>query len=86
MICKDVFISDFHLKRSVQFVQKASQFQSDIIVRSENGETANGKSILGLMSLNIHKKRITIEVKGPDERNALSALMEILEHKLNLNQ
>lgn len=83
MLVKEIVLSDFQLKHFAQFVQKASQFQSEIKVRREDGEAANGKSILGLMSLNIHRKKITLEVKGADERNALTALVQMLEKKFN---
>ncbi|MCV2509797.1 MAG: HPr family phosphocarrier protein [Neisseriaceae bacterium] len=61
------------------FVQTASRFQSDINVTFK-GNTINGKSILGLMMLAANQGSIiTLEINGPDEDEALSTLVELIQ-------
>ena len=69
-----------HARASSLFVQVASRFKSQVQV-SFRGQTVNGKSILGLMMLEAIKGSIiTLEVVGPDEKEALSALLQLINH------
>ena len=66
--------SALHARPAASFVQTASRFQSAVTV-SFQGKTANGKSLLSLMSLGIGAAApFTITADGPDEQEALSAL------------
>ncbi|MBN3859391.1 HPr family phosphocarrier protein [Neisseriaceae bacterium PsAf] len=68
-----------HARASSLFVQTASRFQSDINVTFK-GNTINGKSILGLMMLAANQGSIiTLEINGPDEDEALSTLVELIQ-------
>ena len=52
------------------FVQKASQYKSDIYVCYDN-KKVNGKSIMGMMSLCLAPgEMLTISAEGPDEQTA----------------
>jgi len=63
-------------------VQLAQQFQSEIRVLCE-GRTANGKSILDLLTLAAqHGSRLEIEARGADAMEAIAALQELIEARL----
>jgi len=70
-----------HLRAAGEFVKVAAQFASEITVYN-GGKYANGKSILGLASLAAARgSRIRIEIEGPDETEARSALEQLIEDK-----
>ena len=55
-------------------VQKASEFESDMLLKYE-GKEVDLKSILGIMSLAVLEgAKIDIEAKGPDANEAIAAL------------
>jgi len=70
-----------HLRAAGEFVKIAAQFASEITVY--NGDRhANGKSILGLASLAAARgSEIKIEIDGPDESDARTALEQLIEDK-----
>lgn len=68
-----------HARPSSLFVQIASNFDSDILVRYDD-EEINGKSIMGLMLLAAEQGRILeLEADGPDEEEMLVALRKLVE-------
>lgn len=70
-----------HARPSSLFVQLASQYDSDIIVKCEE-EEVNGKSIMGLMLLAAEQGRtLILEADGKDEEELLEALKELVEVK-----
>jgi phosphocarrier protein len=72
-----------HLRAAGEFVKVASKFTSKITVINGSRE-ANGKSILGLASLAIPSgTSITIRVDGGDEKDAGTALVELVENNFN---
>ena len=72
-----------HLRAAGEFVKVAAQFASEITVF--NGDKwANGKSILGLASLAAARgSEIRIQVEGPDEGDARTALEKLIDDKFN---
>ena len=55
-------------------VQKASQFQSDIYLETEN-RRVNAKSIMGMMTLGLDTgAEVTVSVNGEDELEAMERL------------
>jgi phosphocarrier protein HPr len=63
-----------HARPSASFVQTASRFQADIQVEKD-GQVADGKSILDLMTLAAaYGTQITIKADGEDAQDALRAL------------
>lgn len=65
-------------KKAQEIVQRASDFESDMILRYENKEV-DLKSILGIMSLAVLEgAKIEIEAKGPDANEAIEALKEMI--------
>ena len=60
------------------FVKTATKFASEIMVEKE-GESVNGKSIMGLMMLAAsHGTILTVTAEGSDASNALNELEELV--------
>jgi len=71
----------FHARPAQLWVQTASKFESSIKVKKDDME-ADGKSMLGLMTLELTKgTTVTIEADGPDEEAAVKALEELVASK-----
>ncbi len=69
-----------HARPAAAFAKLASDFESQITV-VKDGNEVNGKSILGLMMLVAPKgSEITIRAEGPDEEEAVEALVKLVEH------
>ncbi|WP_372712486.1 HPr family phosphocarrier protein [Ilyobacter sp.] len=70
-----------HARPSSLFVQTASAFDSDVIVKCDD-EEVNGKSIMGLMLLAAEQGRtLILEADGEDESHLLEALRDLIEVK-----
>ena len=68
-----------HLRPAGMFVKLASTFKSDVWVEKD-GETANGKSIMGLALLAAERdSTISITTEGEDAAEALEALGDLVE-------
>jgi catabolite repression HPr-like protein len=61
------------------FVQEANKFNSDIFIEKDN-KNVNAKSIMGIMSIAVGAdKEIVIKADGPDEEEAMTALVAFVE-------
>ena len=70
-----------HLRPAGMFVKLASTFKSEIWV-DKDGETANGKSIMGLALLAAERNSIiTITAEGEDADEAMEALGALIERR-----
>lgn len=70
-----------HARAAASFVKVAEKFKSDVYVE-HNGETANGKSILGILTLACPiNGKLTVKTEGDDAPAALEALGELIENK-----
>ncbi len=81
MYSKEAMIKDengLHARPASEFVQKASEFESDINI-IYGDRKINAKSIVGLLSGGIRKGKIIIEANGPDEKEAVESLVEVIE-------
>jgi len=68
-----------HARAAVRFVQSASGFRSEVKV-FKDGQEANGKSIMGLLTLvAAHGVLLTIVCEGEDAAPALAALTELVD-------
>lgn len=68
-----------HARPSAALVNIASRFQSEVLI-SKDSHPINGKSIMGVMTLAAEKGAVlTIEVNGPDEAEALKAIIDIID-------
>lgn len=81
MVSQEVAIRNvlgLHARAAARFVQVASRFRSRIQIARE-GRAADGKSILGLLALIAAQgDRLGISADGPDEREALGALVALV--------
>ncbi|MEV5026847.1 HPr family phosphocarrier protein [Paenibacillus sp. LPE1-1-1.1] len=70
----------FHIRPAQLFTEKATQFQSTVLIMPEGTTTvADAKSILNLMTLGLEKGAIiTIQAEGPDEAEAVAELSELV--------
>ncbi|GIP33830.1 HPr family phosphocarrier protein [Paenibacillus sp. J2TS4] len=72
----------FHVRPAQIFVDKASEFEATIKIKNANGDEADAKSMLELMTLGLAKgAEITIEADGPDQQEAIDRLAELIESK-----
>ncbi|KTD65902.1 HPr family phosphocarrier protein [Legionella spiritensis] len=70
-----------HARASAKFVSTASKFQSHIDV-TRDGQTVNGKSIMGVMMLAASKgSELTLQIDGPDEEPMEKALVELINNR-----
>lgn len=68
-----------HARAAVKFVQLANGFRSEVKVVKEDTE-ANGKSIMGLLTLvAAHGVSMTIVAEGDDADAAVAALAELVD-------
>ena len=67
-----------HARASAKLTQLAAKFDSDVQV-SRNGRKVNAKSIMGVMMLAAGKgSKITLEIAGPDEAQAMEAICKLV--------
>ena len=84
MKCEDLTIINklgMHARASAKFVQLSSSFDCDINL-TRDGQTVNGKSIMGIMMLAASKgTEVRICTSGSDEESALQALVELVNDR-----
>jgi phosphocarrier protein len=67
-----------HARASAKLTQLAAKFESDVQVM-RNGRKVNAKSIMGVMMLAAGKgSKITVEISGPDEEQAMDAITKLV--------
>ena len=68
-----------HARPAALFVKTAQQYEAEINLEHA-GRTANGKSLLNILTLGVNQgSRITIDAQGEDAENALQALQQLVE-------
>ena len=73
-----------HLRSAGSFVRLASKFKAHIQVSAPGVGAVDGKSILGLVTLGAaHGSTLTITAEGPDEAEAVHALVQLVEARFN---
>ena len=86
MIAKTITITNdtgLHARPASVFVSTASKFKSDLMIQKD-AKKINAKSILAVLALGITKgTEITISAEGPDEEEAITALMELAKANFN---
>ena len=72
-----------HARPAAMLVKTANQFKSDIIItKVTDGETVNGKSIMGVMMLAASKgTKLVIHAEGDDCEQAVEALDKVILSK-----
>jgi phosphocarrier protein HPr len=85
-VVKDLVVTNklgVHARPAAMFVKVANRFQSDIFVEKD-GETVNGKSIMGLMMLAAGPgSKLHVRASGPDASQAVSELEQLLKRKFD---
>lgn len=70
-----------HARASAKLTKLAGGFRCDVHL-SRNGRRVNAKSIMGVMMLAAAKGSVvTIETDGPDETQAMTALVGLINEK-----
>jgi phosphocarrier protein len=70
-----------HARAAAKLVHMANTFTSEVFVGSDD-EEVNAKSILGLLTLAASKgNSLTVRAEGPDEEEAVRALVELFHDK-----
>jgi len=89
MIRTTVTISNrlgLHARASAKLTKLAGTFGSDVFM-TRNGRRVNAKSIMGVMMLAAGiGTEVQIEVEGPDENEAMSALIALINDKFGEGQ
>jgi phosphocarrier protein HPr len=72
-----------HARPAAMFVKTANRFTCDIHVEKD-GETVNGKSIMGLMMLAAGPgSKLTISADGPDAGKAIREIEDLMNRKFD---
>jgi phosphocarrier protein HPr len=72
-----------HARPAALFVKTANRFGCEITVQKD-GETVNGKSIMGMMMLAAGPgSKLTVHAEGQDATKALNELEELLKRKFD---
>ncbi len=67
-----------HARASAKLTQLAARYQCEVWL-TRNGRRVNAKSIMGVMMLAAAKgSRVDVETDGPDEAEAMQALVELI--------
>jgi phosphocarrier protein len=67
-----------HARASAKLTQTAAKYQSEVSL-GRNGRKINAKSIMGVMMLAAGKgARVTLETDGPDETEAMDAIVALI--------
>jgi phosphocarrier protein HPr len=70
-----------HARPAAVCVQMANKFTSSVIVE-KGGKSVSAKSILGVLSLGMEKgARISIQIEGEDEQEAMNAFSRLVADK-----
>jgi len=86
MIAKKVKIKNklgLHARAAVKFMNVANRYVSSVRIEKD-GNDIDGKSILGILTLAaVQGTEITLKVSGRDEKQALGALISLVEDKFH---
>jgi len=81
VVSKDVVVQNqlgLHARPASMFVKASTKFASEITVKKE-GESVNGKSIMGLMMLAAaHGTTLTLTAEGSDADEAVNDLEQLI--------
>ena len=72
-----------HARAAVLLVKTAERFDAEISI-AKDGQVVNGKSIMGVMMLAAEQgSAIEVTTRGPQAREALAAIRELVEARFN---
>ncbi len=89
MVSKEVTIINkqgLHARPATAMVNTAARFKSEIFICRDE-KKVNGKSILGLLVLAAENGAVLkIEASGPDEEEAVNALVELVNDHFGMGE
>jgi phosphotransferase system HPr (HPr) family protein len=69
-----------HARPATALVKEARSFEADVIIEKD-GERANAKSIIGILSLEISAgSTVILEIEGPDEAECFEAVARYIRN------
>lgn len=69
-----------HLRPAQKLVDAAVQFESDIVLKTEDGRETNAKSVVGILTMAIEQgAKVTLTTDGSDEEQAIEKLSKLFE-------
>jgi len=72
-----------HARPASLVVKTAGEFTSDVKL-SKDGMEVNAKSIMGVLMLACEQgSKVLIKAEGPDEKEAVEAIVELIERKFD---
>ncbi len=72
-----------HARAASKLVKVGVQFDSTIEVHGKNGQSANGKSVIDLLTLGAEQgHKLTIVINGNDAHDAMQAIDELFADNL----
>ena len=73
-----------HARPAAVFIQHTNKYKSNILISKDNS-TVNAKSIMGVMALSVgNGEFIEIKADGPDEKEEMDDLINLIENELKL--
>ncbi|PHM71390.1 PTS phosphocarrier protein NPr [Xenorhabdus kozodoii] len=67
-----------HARPAMKLHDLVQQFQSEVILRNSNHLQAEARSVIAMLMLDSEQgSHIDVEVNGPDEQQALAAIIEL---------
>ena len=89
MIRRTVTISNklgLHARASAKLTKLAGGFQSEVFM-TRSGRRVNAKSIMGVMMLAAGLgSQVEVETEGPDEQQAIDAIVALIDDKFGEGQ
>ena len=86
LVKKDLLITNklgIHARPAAMFVKTANRFACDVFIEKD-GETINGKSIMGLMMLAAGPgSKLTVHARGNDASQAVAEIEELINRKFD---
>src|SRR2546426_11178588 len=86
IMTKDLIVATklgIHARPAAMFVKAANRFSCEIYVEKD-GETVNGKSIMGLMMLAAGPgSKLTVHAQGQDAHQALAEIETLIKRKFD---
>ena len=76
-----------HARPATRFVQVAGVFEAEVEVSKNGGETVNGKSVMGLLTLAAERgSRLKIHAEGPDALALVSRLVLLVSSGFEMDE
>ncbi|MFE8045970.1 PTS phosphocarrier protein NPr [Brenneria goodwinii] len=73
-----------HARPAMQLFELVQSFDAEVILRNDSGTEAEASSVIAMLMLDSAKGRvIEVEASGPDEVQALAAVIELFEAGFN---